>query len=452
VTLFPADAVDGLCPGVIEMFRELKPGHIRYPGGNFASGYHWRDGIGPREKRPTRLNPAWVGLEPNEVGTDEFLRFCELTGMKAMLCVNFGSGTPEEAAEWVEYCNGSTDTPMGRLRAQNGHPEPYNVIDWDIGNEVWGHWQIGHCPPNEYAKRFLEFRAAMRARDPRIRLSACGHSPFHELGRWWNSTIYKVAGEAIDIMTFHTYINPIAPHAVRDRVERLHIILSHPHVYEQSIRDMADRMRSHGITNPKIAITEYNLRPGQFPSSRLDRMAHMLWYAQMLHVWMRTGDLVPICHITELTSFDIYRRWLGSLSPRYEVFKLYANQMGDRPLLARVRCPTYTIRKTVPPHRPLAHVPIVDVIALAGRRESHEFITLAIVNKEFARSVDVQVVLHEFVPAPKGKLFTICDPNPSGGSQTMPRLTAQVGTIPVGPTFAYKIPPCSVTLLRVEET
>jgi alpha-N-arabinofuranosidase len=448
-TLLPADSVDGLCPEVIEVFRELKPGHIRYPGGNFASGYHWRDGIGPREKRPTRLNVAWLGLEPNEVGTDEFLRFCELTGMRAMICVNAGDGTPEEAADWVEYCNGGPETRLGRLRAQNGHPEPYNVLDWDVGNEVWGHWQIGHCPPDEYAARVLRFADAMRRRDPRIRVAVCGHSPFHDVGRDWNRTLCELAGKAFDILTFHTYISPMGPRALPDPAQRLRTILSHPHLYEQSIRDMATRMRRCGIAEPKVAVTEYHLEPNQFPSPRLDRAAHLLWYAQMLHVWMRTGDLLPVCHITEYAPFDIYRRFFGSLWPRYDVFKLYANTAGDRPLRVRVTCPTYDVARGFGPYRRLSAVPIVDAVALAGEDGGKPYVTLGVVNKELQRPVRLSVAVHDFAPAPEATLFAIYDADPGGDPKAIGRLTTEQKAIRVAPTFDYEVPACSVTLLRL---
>ncbi len=448
-TLVPADSVDGLCPEVLEIFRELKPGHIRYPGGNFASGYHWRDGIGPREKRPTRLNVAWLGLEPNEVGTDEFLRFCELAGMQVMMCVNAGDGTPEEAADWVEYCNGGPETPLGGLRAQNGHPEPYNVLDWDIGNEVWGHWQIGHCPPDEYGRRVLRFAEAMRARDPRIRISACGHSPFHETGREWNRTLCEIAGHAFDVLTFHTYIQPLNPRAIQDPAQRLRTILSHPHLYEQTIRDMADRMRRHGIESPRIAVTEYNLRSGQFSSTRLDRTARLLWYAQMLHVWLRTGDLLPICHITEYSPFDIYRRFFNNVSSRHHVFKLYANGAGDRPLRIRVTCPTYDVPRDFGPYRRLSAVPILDAVALAGQDDDGSYITLAVVNKELKRRMPVSVRLHDFTPAPEAMLFAIYDPDPAGDPRAMKPLAAEETTLRVGDRFTYEVPACSVTLLQL---
>ncbi|MEW6354829.1 MAG: carbohydrate binding domain-containing protein [Planctomycetota bacterium] len=446
-TLLPADNIHGLCPEVIEIFRQLKPGHIRYPGGNFASGYHWRDGIGPREKRPTRLNVAWDGLECNEVGTDEILRFCELTGLKVMMCANFGSGSPEEAAEWVEYCNGAPDTPMGKLRAQNGHPQPYNVIDWDIGNEVWGFWQIGHCPPDEYAEGLLRFAKAMRARDGRIRIVACGHSPFHEVGRDWNRTLCQIAGGAIDVMTFHTYIQPLPKRLSSNPEEGFRTVLAHPYYYEQTVRDMADRMRSDGIAKPQIAVTEYNLQWKQFESQRLDRAVHLLWFAQMAHVWMRAGDLVPICHVTEFAPFDIHLRRAGQLGPRYEVFNLYANHAGDRPVRTRVACPTYETKDAGLQYVPLRGAPTVDAVALLGEKDGRRFLTLLAVNKDLKQTIKVNVALRDFAPRPQGEMFVLHDPDAMG--KGMPSLSAERKNIPVGGTFAYDLPQCSVSLLRI---
>ena len=448
-TLLPADNVGGLCPEVIEIFRDLKPGHIRYPGGNFAYGYHWRDGIGPREKRPTRPNVAWDGVECNEVGTDEFLRFCELAGLKVMMCANFGNGSPEEAADWVEYCNGGVDTPMGKFRAQNGHPEPYNIIDWDIGNEVWGFWQIGHCPPDEYAEGLLRFAKAMRARDPRIRIAACGHSPFHEVGRDWNRTLCRIAGGAIDVMTFHTYIQALPKRVASRSEEGVRTVLAHSHYYEQTIRDMADRMRSGGIAKPQIAVTEYNLKWRQFESRRLDRAVHLLWYAQMAHVWMRTGDLVPICHVTEFAPFDIHLRRAGHLGPRYEVFRLYANHAGDRPVKTKVTCPAHETTYRGPQYVPLRGVPTVDAMALLGEKDGKRFLTLLAVNKNLKQATKVSVELRDFTPAAEGELSVISDPDALGNAKGAPRLETRKTTLRVGQTFDYELPPCSVSVLRI---
>jgi len=127
-----ADHISGADPDVIRYLREARLPLLRWPGGNFVSAYHWEDGVGPVERRLTRPNYAWGGVEPNTFGTDEFVAFCRAVGCEPMICVNAGNGTPEEAAHWVEYCNGKATTPVGSRRAANGHSEPFNIRHWEV--------------------------------------------------------------------------------------------------------------------------------------------------------------------------------------------------------------------------------------------------------------------------------------------------------------------------------
>jgi alpha-L-arabinofuranosidase len=302
---------------------------------------------------------------------------------------------------------------------------------------------------DEYARGLVRFGEAMRGRDPRIRIAACGYAPFGEIGRDWNRALYEFAGDQIDIMTFHTYIPALPRWTTSAPVQRMRTVLSHPHYYEQSIRDMARRMTAAGMAKPQIAVTEYNLNPRQVESPRLDRSVHLLWYAQMAHVWMRTGDIVPLCHITEMTPFDVPFRRFGATSPRFEVFKLYAHQAGDRPVLARVTCPTYDVKNVAGQFVPLSDVPIIDAVALVGEADGERFLSLLAVNKELKDTVKLHVELHEFVPSPEGVLYTIRDPDPAGEPETMPGFQTQKTTLEVGESFAYDLPPCSVTLFRL---
>jgi hypothetical protein len=167
---------------VLALVKDLRPPLIRYPGGNFASGYHWEDGIGPRPARPRRFDSAWQTWETNQVGTDEFLAYCAEVGAAPFLVVNDGSGTPAEAARWVAYCNEPETGEQGRRRAANGHPAPYAVRLWGVGNEVWGRWQIGHTGPAEYAMRLRAFAAAMRAADPTIQIVGVGAKVLTDAG------------------------------------------------------------------------------------------------------------------------------------------------------------------------------------------------------------------------------------------------------------------------------
>ncbi len=193
----------------LDLIKQLAPPMIRYPGGNFASGYHWEDGIGPVDKRPARHDAAWQAEESNKVGTDEFLAFCELIGTEPVLVVNDGSGTAEEAARWVAYCNNSADSEQGARRAANGHPAPYNIKYWGVGNEVWGPWQIGTTTPQEYARRASRFIKAMKEVDPSIRIVAVGHSPLtddpEEDAAVWNKVVLQQLTEEIDYLSWHIY-------------------------------------------------------------------------------------------------------------------------------------------------------------------------------------------------------------------------------------------------------
>jgi alpha-L-arabinofuranosidase len=125
---------------VIDSILELKVPVIRYPGGNFVATYRWQDGIGPRDQRPKRPELAWLGVESNQFGTDEFIEWCRIVKTEPYICLNMGTGTLEDALAWLEYCNGDRDTHYANLRRKNGHEEPYKVKYWALGNEIWGPW------------------------------------------------------------------------------------------------------------------------------------------------------------------------------------------------------------------------------------------------------------------------------------------------------------------------
>ena len=145
---------------------------IRWPGGNFASSYHWEDGVGPKDQRPARFDTAWFARESNRFGTNEFVDYCRLANAEPYLCVNMGTGTIQEAGNWVEYCNSSGDTHYSNLRRKHGYAQPHNVKYWGLGNEVYGVWQAGHKSAEDYAKVALKTGKLMKWIDPSIRLVA----------------------------------------------------------------------------------------------------------------------------------------------------------------------------------------------------------------------------------------------------------------------------------------
>jgi alpha-L-arabinofuranosidase len=174
VSLMPVDNLRGFRADTLALLKQLNSPIYRWPGGNFVSGYDWRDGIGPRDRRPPRKNPAWTGVESNDVGIDEFLDLCREIGTEPMIAVNTGFGDDYSAAQEVEYANGSEDATAGSWRVENGHEKPYRVKYWCVGNEMWGDWQLGHMKFDHYAQKHSRFVAAMRKVDPNIILVASG--------------------------------------------------------------------------------------------------------------------------------------------------------------------------------------------------------------------------------------------------------------------------------------
>jgi alpha-N-arabinofuranosidase len=177
VSLMPADNLDGFRPEVIAQLKQLHSGFWRLPGGNFISDFNWYDSVGPRDKRPPDFDYAWTAMQTNDVGMDEFMKLCKLIGVEPYITVNAGFGDAHSAAEEVEYMNGATSTPMGAIRARNGHSEPYHVKLWNIGNEPYGQRQLGRTDLKYYLLKHNEFAKAMRAADPSITLLASGSMP-----------------------------------------------------------------------------------------------------------------------------------------------------------------------------------------------------------------------------------------------------------------------------------
>ncbi len=207
----PTADADGWRRDVIDLVRTLGVTIIRYPGGNFVSGYDWEDGVGPRAERPSRLDLAWHSIEPNLVGVDEFIAWTRLVGAEPMLAVNLGTRGLEAARDLVEYCNAPTGTRQADWRAANGHGEPYRVRTWCLGNEMDGPWQIGQKTAVEYGRLAAEAGKVMRLVDPSIELVTCGSSgPGMPTFGAWEETILDLAWDVTDHISLHSYFDPAA--------------------------------------------------------------------------------------------------------------------------------------------------------------------------------------------------------------------------------------------------
>ncbi|MEU4428231.1 alpha-N-arabinofuranosidase [Actinoplanes sp. NPDC024001] len=202
----PTAGAEGFRDDVAELVRELGVPILRYPGGNFVSGYTWEDGIGPRDQRPRRLDLAWRSIETNQVGVDEFLRWTRAVGSEPMLAVNLGTRGVDAARALLEYCNHPSGTAWSDLRRANGSAEPYGVRVWCLGNEMDGPWQIGHKTATEYGRLAAETAKAMRRVDPTVELAACGSSNrrMPTFGAW-EATVLAETYDQVDYISLHSY-------------------------------------------------------------------------------------------------------------------------------------------------------------------------------------------------------------------------------------------------------
>jgi alpha-N-arabinofuranosidase len=202
----PTANEDGFRLDVIELVKELGSSTIRYPGGNFVSGYRWEDGVGPREKRPIRRDLAWHSLESNLVGLDEFARWCKLTGSELMMAVNLGTRGIDAALDLLEYTNHPSGTALSEQRIANGAKDPYNIRMWCLGNEMDGPWQIGHMSAEDYGKIAARTASAMKTADKDLELVVCGSSgsSMPTFGEW-ERVVLEQSYDYVDYISCHAY-------------------------------------------------------------------------------------------------------------------------------------------------------------------------------------------------------------------------------------------------------
>jgi len=449
VSLMPESAVDGVWAEVVKAARDLKPGIIRFPGGCFADCYHWMDGIGKRDERPARKNSHWKGIEENNFGTDEFIHFCRNIGSEPMICVNFGSGTPEEAANWVEYCNGSVDSQYGALMALNGNPEPYNVRYWDIGNEIFAEWESGHCTAEAFAERYMEFYEAMKAKDSSIIILACGGDG-NDLSQEWNKTLLSKTKGKMDYITLHCYAPQIGKIAI-DNETLYYGTVGAVKKYEKVINNTYETIKNYAPgENIKIAVTEWNTMFNN-NSYREHTLEAAIFSAGMLNLFLRSSNMVDICNFS-----DLVNGWQGGcvrsdrgkvfLTPSYYTLKLYSNSGVKYVLETHTDCETYDICK-VGHVSNVQGVPYVDAVACLGEGE----IIVFIVNRHLERSSLVSIDVNG--ASLKGNAFVseITSANPYDAN-TMEKEKVKIRDSIIhdfNPAKGYLVSPHSIVRLRL---
>ena len=197
---------DGFRTDVMKLVQELRVPIVRYPGGNFVSGFRWEDSVGPKESRPRRPELAWRTIETNQFGLNEFMRWCRKVGTEPMMAINLGTRGADAARNLVEYCNLPAGTYYSDLRVQHGAPDPHNIHLWCLGNEMDGPWQIGHKTADEYGRLALETAKVMKWVDPSIELVACGSSNLDmPTFASWEATVLEHTYSHVDYLSMHQY-------------------------------------------------------------------------------------------------------------------------------------------------------------------------------------------------------------------------------------------------------
>jgi len=327
VTLMPADNVKGMRADTLKLLKELNSPIYRWPGGNFASGYDWRLGIGERDKRPPIKNPAWGGVEHNDFGLDEYIAFCREIGTEPMITVNSGFGDDHSAAEEIEYANGLPDTPMGKWRAANGHREPYKVKWWCIGNEMYGNWQLGYMSLGQYILKHNLFARAMRRVDPSIKLIAVG-----AVGNW-SQGMMKNCADYMDVISEHFYRG--AKKEVLEHVRQAPEAVAGIVAAHRKYRKEFDSLKGKDI---RVAIDEWNYWYGEHLFGELGTryfQRDALGIAEGLHEMIRNSDIVVMANYAQTVNV------IGAIKTTKTdaaiettglVLELYRNHFGTLPV------------------------------------------------------------------------------------------------------------------------
>lgn len=360
----------------VEAMKELRVTNMRWPGGNYASGYNWQDGIGPKDNRPVRINLAWGGLDNNHVGTDEWIALNKAIGSENIICVNLGLGNITDACNWLEYCNYNKGTWFSDLRTENGHPDPYKVIIWDLGNEVDGApWELGHKTAEDYVKIGREAAKALKSVDNTIKFVASGSSYYESSGQWveWNRKVLTGLGDLIDYISIHRYwenspdyYNYMGQSAL-DFEEKINVTAAEIEV----ARVM------NNFKNPiSISVDEWGIMSRNLLSA--------LPIAQCFNSFIRHADIVKMSNFTMLTSLLGSDKEKGTFkTPLFYIFKSFSNNCRGKSVDTYVECDTFNTDL-------YKGIPYLDVTTVYSKETGN--IIINVVNRHKDKSITADII------------------------------------------------------------
>lgn len=440
---------------VLEALQALGPTVVRYPGGNFLSGYRWLDGVGPKEKRPRRRELAWRSIESNQFGVDEFMQWIGELGAEAMLGVNLGTGTIEEASALVEYCNAPEGSSYADLRARNGHPQPYGVRYWCLGNEMDGPWQIGHLDAHAYGAKALEAAKLMKLQDPQASLVLCGSSgPGMPTYPEWDRVTLETAWEQVDYLSMHYYAGN------RDDDSAGYLALSHDFeafvdTLEGTLRFVKSKLRSkHDVF---LSWDEWNVwykdqqMDGEWSEAphlieEVYNLEDALVVAQWLNVFLRRCYVLKMACLAQLVNViaPILTRPDGLLKQSiYYPFQLFRRHAVGEALDVSCQSPVYETAR-------FGATPLLDVSA--SRDDATGQTAVFIVNRSLEAPEPVELTWRGWQGLSRAQLYQLAgdDLKTANSFERPDRVSVKdLGTRPVGDArLELLLPPMSFTVVR----
>jgi alpha-N-arabinofuranosidase len=369
---------NGFRKDFIQLIRELKIPVVRWPGGNYVSGYNWEDGIGPKEQRPSRKDLAWNQIETNQMGTDEYVKLCNLLGAENFICINAGTGTLDQARHWVEYCNVEKGTYYSDLRRKYGNEKPFDVKYWALGNEIDGPWQMGQKNAEDYVKFALEAGKLIRLVDRNIKLIASGASNYKPDNGWidWNDYVLQNMVGIIDYISVHRYATE-ALSGDRSFSGMMSLGLDIDQKIEMVEALISKAMMKSGSKRPVyISFDEW--------SGGGNTLTGSLMVAQHLNSFIRHADIVKMANITMLSSLAGNSPDGDFRNALFQPFYLYSNYCHGISLNVFTSCEKYS-------NNVFKDIPYLDVTAVLN--DSAKVLVVNVVNRHETNVITADIVL-----------------------------------------------------------